>query len=157
MKTNISRNLPAIALFLGLMVAATNTQAQDEPKTKDGSVFTVGMVRTGANTDQDYLDQLAGYWIPQMEAAQAQGLIMSYRVLSGNFSNADDFNVMMLVEYPNLAALDPDPAREAKWKAIRDGLTTKFGGPDKLKAMRTGLNDLRTYQGEKVMRTVLLK
>ncbi len=157
MKTNISRKLPAIALFMGLMVAATTTQAQDEPKTKDGSVFTVGMVRTGANTDQDYLDQLAGYWIPQMEAAQAQGLSVSYRVLSGNFSNADDFNVMMLVEYPNLAALDPDPAREAKWKAIRDDLTTKMGGPDKLKAMRTGLNDLRTYQGEKVMRTVLLK
>lgn len=157
MKTNISHNLPAIALFLGLLVSATATQAQDEPKTKDGSVFTVGMVRTGANTDQDYLDQLAGYWIPQMEAAQAQGLILSYRVLSGNFSNADDFNVMMLVEYPNLAALDPDPAREAKWKAIRDGLTTKIGGPDKLKAMRTGLNDLRTYQGEKVMRTVLVK
>lgn len=157
MKNNTSSKLPAIALFLGLMVSANSIQAQDEPKTKDGSVFTVGMVRTGANTDQDYLDQLAGYWIPQMEAAQAQGLIVSYRVLSGNFSNADDFNVMMLVEYPNLAALDPDPAREAKWKAIRDGLTTKIGGPDKLKAMRTGLNDLRTYQGEKVMRTVLLK
>ncbi|MBL7937762.1 MAG: hypothetical protein JNL43_00265 [Flavobacteriales bacterium] len=157
MKKNISRKLPAIALFLGLMMSTTGMRAQDEPKTKEGSVFTVGMVRTGANTDQDYLDQLAGYWIPQMEAAQAQGLILSYRVLSGNFSNSEDFNVMMLVEYPNLAALDPDPAREAKWKAIRDGLTTKMGGPDKLKAMRAGLNDLRTYQGEKVMRTVLLK
>jgi len=31
------------------------------------------------------------------------------------------------------------------------------GGDEKLKAMRSTLDDLRTFQGEKVMRTVLLK
>lgn len=157
MKNLVQRTLPAVALFVGLALSTGTALAQEEPKTKDGTVFSVGMVRTGANTDQQYLDQLAGYWIPQMEAAKVQGLILSYRVLSGNFSNEDDFNVMMLVEYPNLAAMDPDLAREAKWKAIRDDLTAKLGGEDKLKAMRSGLDDLRTYQGEKIMRTVLLK
>jgi len=92
-----------------------------------------------------------------MEAAKAQGLILSYRILSGTYSNDDDFDVMMMVELPNMAALDPDPAREAKWKAIRDELTAKVGGDEKLKAMRSTLDDLRTFQGEKVMRTVLLK
>ncbi|MCC6840433.1 MAG: hypothetical protein IT230_09770 [Flavobacteriales bacterium] len=157
MEHRISRTGPAIALFIGLVLMAFGARAQDEPKTKDGTVFTVGMVRTGANTDDQYLNELAGYWMPMMEAAKAQGLIMSYRVLRGTFSNEDDYNVLFLVEYPNLAALDPNPATEAKWKAIRDGLTAKLGGADKLKAMRTGLEAMRTYQGEKVMRDVLVK
>ena len=157
MKRIITRTGPALALVIALALTAIGAQAQDEPKTKDGTVFTVGMVRTGANTDDQYLNELAGYWMPMMEAAKAQGLIMSYRVLRGTFSNEDDYNVLFLVEYPNLAALDPNPATEAKWKTIRDGLTAKLGGSDKLKAMRIGLEAMRTYQGEKVMRDVLVK
>lgn len=157
MNTLIHRSLPAAALALGLLFSASVARAQDEPKTKDGTVFTIGMVRTGVNTDEDYLNELAGYWMPMMDAAKAQGLILSYRILRGTFSNEDDYNVLFLVEYPNLAALDPNPAIEAKWKAVQDGLTAKLGGPDKLKAMRTGLEAIRTYQGEKVMREVLMK
>ncbi len=157
MKSRIDRNWPTIALIVGLMLTSIGVFSQDEPKTKDGTVFTVGMVRTGANTDDQYLNELAGYWMPMMEAAKAQGLIISYRVLHGTVSTEDDYNVLFLVEYPNLAALDPNPATEAKWKAIRDGLTAKLGGSEKLKAMRTGLEAMRTYQGEKVMRDVLVK
>ncbi len=157
MKNLVLRSLPAIALCTGLMFSASTAQAQDEAKTKTGSVFTVRMVRTDAMSKQDYLNQLTVYYIPQMEAAKAQGLILSYRILSGTYSNEDDFDVMMMLEFPDMAALDPDPAREAKWKAIRDELNTKMGGPEKLKAMRSTLDDLRTFQGEKIMRTVLLK
>lgn len=146
-----------MALCVGLLLSSTSAQAQDEAKTKTGSVFTVRMVRTDAMSKQEYPNQLTEYYIPQMEAAKAQGLILSYLILSGAYSNDDDFDVMMMVELPNMAALDPDPAREAKWKAIRDELTAKVGGDEKLKAMRSTLDDLRTFQGEKVMRTVLLK
>lgn len=63
----------------------------------------------------------------------------------------------LLKELPNLAALDPDPAREAKWKAIRDDLTAKLGGEEKVKAIGSKIDDLRTFRGEKVMRIMLLK
>lgn len=146
-----------MALCMGLMLSVTALQAQEENKTKTGSVFSVRMVRTAALSQQDYLNQLTEYYIPQMEAAKAQGLILSYRILSGTYSTEEDFDVMMLVELPNLAAMDPDPAREAKWKAIRDQLNTKMGGMEKMKAMRSSFADMRTFQGEKIMRTVLLK
>ena len=157
MKNFVQRALPALALCTGLILSVTTTQAQDEAKTKGGSVFSVRMVHTEAMSKQQYLNQLTEYYIPQMEAAKAQGLILSYRILSGSYSNEDDFDVMMLLEFPNMAALDPDPAREAKWKAIRDELNAKLGGEEKVKAMRSTLDDLRTFQGEKIMRTVVLK
>ncbi len=157
MKNFVQRALPALALCTGLILSVATAQAQDEAKTKGGSVFSVRMVRTEAMSKQQYLNQLTEYYIPQMEAAKAQGLILSYRILSGTYSNEDDFDVMMLLEFPNMAALDPDPAREAKWKAIRDELNAKLGGEEKVKAMRSTLDDLRTFQGEKVMRTVVLK
>jgi hypothetical protein len=154
---HIRLSLKAITLVAGSFLFTVDTQAQVEPKTKDGSVFAITMVRTGANSEQDYLNSLTEFYIPSMEAAKAQGLILSYRLLQGNFSTEDDFNVMLMVEHANLAALDPDPAREAKWKAIRDEITAKLGGEEKLKTLRNGMNDLRIFHGEKLMRTVLLK
>ncbi len=157
MKNVLSRTLPTFALCAMLMLLALNLQAQDEAKTTTGSVWTVRMVHTEAMSKQEYLNQLTTYYIPQMEAAKAQGLILNYRILSGTYSGVDDFDVMLMVEFPNMAALDPDPAREAKWKAITDTLNEKLGGADKVKAFRSDINDLRTFHGEKIMRTVVLK
>jgi hypothetical protein len=157
MKNILSRSVSAFALCTALVLSTTSAQAQDEAKTTTGSVWTVRMVHTEAMSKREYLNQLTLYYIPQMEAAKAQGLILSYRILTGTYSSADDFDVMMMVEFPNMAALDPDPVREAKWKAIGDELTAKIGGAEKLKAMRSMLDDVRTFQGEKVMRTVVLK
>ncbi len=157
MKNFVQRALPALALCTGLMLSVATAQAQNEAKTTTGSVFTVRMVHTEAMSKQEYLNHLTQYYIPQMEAAKAQGLILSYRILSGTYSNEDDFDVMLMLEFPNLAALDPDPAREAKWKAIRDELTAKLGGEEKVKAIGAKVDDLRTFRGEKVMRTVVLR
>jgi len=110
-KKFVQRALPAMALCVGLLLSSTSAQAQDEAKTKTGSVFTVCMVRTDAMSKQEYPNQLTEYYIPQMEAAKAQGLILSYLIFSGAYSNDDEFHVMMMVEFPYLAALDPDPAR----------------------------------------------
>lgn len=157
MKNVLTSSLSAITLCAALMLSSVSLQAQNEAKTTTGSVWTVRMVHTESMSKQEYLNHLTLYYIPQMETAKAQGLILNYRILSGTYSGADDFDVMLMVEHENLAALDPDPAREAKWKAISDGLTAKLGGEEKLKALRAGVDDLRTFQGEKVMRTVVLK
>lgn len=157
MKNVLSISFSAIALCTTLMLSSVNVQAQDEAKTTTGSVWTVRMVHTESMSRQEYLNHLTLYYIPQMEAAKTQGLILNYRILSGTYSGAGDFDVMLMVEFPNLAALDPDPAREAKWKAITETLTAKLGGEEKLKALRAGVDDLRTFQGEKIMRTVVLK
>jgi len=65
--------------------------------------------------------------------------------------------ILLALQVNNWNTDRADRVKEVKWKAIRDELTAKVGGDEKLKAMRSTLDDLRTFQGEKVMRTVLLK
>jgi hypothetical protein len=148
------RTLTSITLFAALALPA---MAQPDSKTKDGSVFRLSMIHTGANDLQEYLNRLTMYEIPRLEATKAQGLILSYRIFKGDFTNDDDFNVVILVEFPSLSVLDPDPVREAKHKAIRDDLTAKLGGQAKYDELRKGFEEIRDFQGSKLMREVLLK
>jgi hypothetical protein len=41
-----------------------------------------------------------------MEEEKKQGLIMDYKVLIGDSSNREDFNILLMVEYKNMAAFD---------------------------------------------------
>lgn len=140
------------------MGSASVAYAQDEPDSyNSGSVYRVTMVRTDANSQQEYLEQLARMYIPTMEAARKEGLIKSYMILTGEFSNEDDFNVMMLTEFENLAALDENPDREAKWNALRARVRDEKGGKAAMDAIRDSYHGMRTMVGTKTMRQQILK
>lgn len=146
-------------LLLSLLIASSSVSlAQDEPDSFDpGSVYRVTMVRTGANSQQEYLEQLKKFYIPTMEAAKKQGMVKSFTLLTGDFANENDFNVLMLVEFPNMAALDETPERKAKWKAIRDDLRAKSGGKQAVDAVVESYVGMRTMVGTKIMRQQILK
>lgn len=150
-------------LFRSLLLATTvgvlalPLSAQDESPFKDGTVFRVTMVRTEANTQDEYFKQLDQIYYPSMTQAKEQGLIKSFKILAGEFSNKEDFDVMMLVEFENMAAFDETPEREAKWKAIRDGMKTKMGGQEKVDGLRTAISAKRDMLGTKLMREQLHK
>lgn len=145
-------------LLIAFLFGSTASFAQDEPDSfKDGSVYRVTMVRTDANSQQQYLEQLSKVYLPVMEAAKKEGLIKSYMVLTGAFSNAQDFDVMMLTEFENLAAMDESPEREAKWKAIRTSVRDTKGGKPAVDAIIESYHDMRTMVGNKLMRQQILK
>jgi hypothetical protein len=54
----------------------------------------------------DYLRSLVTTWRRIQEEAKQQGLVLSYRVLSADASGADDWDLLLMVEYKNWAALD---------------------------------------------------
>lgn len=146
-------------LFLALVLGSTSIAvAQDEPDSyNSGSVYRVTMVRTDANSQQEYLEQLAKMYIPTMEAAKKAGLIKSYLLLTGDFANEDDFNVLMLTEFENMAALDETPEKKAKWKALRTSVRDQQGGKAAVDAIRDSYHDMRTMVGNKIMRQQVLK
>lgn len=152
------QNLPrSLYAALVLSTLAVPSFAQEESPFKDGSVFRVTMVRTEANSQDDYFKQLDQIYYPTMTQAKEQGLIKSFKLLAGDAANKEDFDVILLVEMENMAALDDTPEREAKWKAIREGMKTKMGGQEKVDGLRAAINGKRDFLGSKLMREQLHK
>ena len=124
---------------------------------KDGTLYRLTTVRTEANSQVDYFKQLDQIYFPTMVQAKELGLIKSFRILAGDAGNKEDFDVMLMVEFENMAAMDNTPEREAKWKAIREGMKTKLGGQEKVDAVRAAINTKRDMLGGKLMREKLHK
>ena len=80
-------------------------QSEGLPYTR-GSVWAISMVRTTAGFNDDYLRSLATTWRRANEEAKKQGLILSYKILSSNSTGPDDWNLLLMVELKNWAALD---------------------------------------------------
>ena len=149
------KQLRSLSTLLVLSTIGFSSFAQDGSPFKDGSVYRVTMVRTDANSQDDYFKQLDQIYYPTMMQAKEQGLIKSFKLLAGDAATKEDFDVMMLVELENMAALDETPEREAKWKAIRDAMKSKVGGQEKVDGLRVAISSKRDFLGTKLMREQL--
>ena len=83
-------------------------------------------------------------------------MIKSYKLLTGGYSNMDDFDLMLLVEIENMAALDETPEREAKWKAVREKVRASLG-QDAEDEIQATYRKIRSIQGSKLMREQILR
>jgi hypothetical protein len=117
----------------------------------EGSVWEVTMVRTKPGMDDDYLKNIANAWKATNEEAKKQGIITDYKVLIGEASNKDDFNILLMVEYKNMAAFD----------GIRDKtdpIARKLIGTEDVQRQASVKRlEIRDILGGKTMREVSLK
>jgi hypothetical protein len=86
-------------LALGLCVA-------DDLPYKEGTVTEVSSIRTKEGHFLDYWTFLSTSWRQEMEEAKKQGIVVSYTVFSATPRTPHDPDLYLIVEYPNLAALD---------------------------------------------------
>ena len=87
----------------------------------------------------------------EMEEAKKQGLVLSYKVLSGIAANRDDWDILFMEEYKNWAALD---GLSAKQEAIE----AKFMGAEEQRAQaKFKRSDVREVVGEKMMQELIIK
>jgi hypothetical protein len=54
----------------------------------------------------EYYNDLRASLKRQLDEAKRQGLILSYKVISPDATNPSDWNLLLVVEYKNMAALD---------------------------------------------------
>lgn len=87
-----------------------------------------------------------------MDAAKAEGHILSYLILASQPSNRDDWDLMLLVEYPNMAALDN--SREVFERNAREVLQTN---PDEQSRATVERRKLRELVGGKLARQLVFK
>jgi hypothetical protein len=103
---NRRRLLSFPLLLTALMLSAVTEAAAQERPYQQGTVWDVTYVKTEPGQFDAYMNNLRNGWVRTMEAAKAQGHVLSSRVISAERGNPQDWNLLLLVEYPNMAALD---------------------------------------------------
>jgi hypothetical protein len=139
-----------LVIVLLVVVFSTSSFAQDRTY-KDGSAWTVSFVQIKNGQGIDYLNSLKTTWKAVQDEAIKQGLIVSYKIFEGTASNPDDWQIMLMVEYKNLAGME---GNEEKWDAIQKKVVGNEEDQKKLREIRM---NMRTMYGTKLLREVVYK
>lgn len=141
-----------ILLLVVVLVIALSTNSFAQERTyKAGSAWAVSFVQVKNGMGVDYINSLKTTWKAVQDEGIKQGLILSYKVFEGNASNPDDWQIMLMVEYKNMAAME---GNEDKWNAISKKVV---GSEDDQKKLRDIRVNMRTMYGTKLMREVVYK
>jgi hypothetical protein len=125
--------------------------AQSDAPYTEGPVWQLTMVKTKYGMGDDYLKGLAKTFKGTLEEAKKQNLIMDYKILIGNAANAQDYDILLMVESKDMASFDN--AREKF-----DPIARKVEGtPDQQRATAVKRVEIREIVGDKLMREVTLK
>jgi hypothetical protein len=99
----------------------------------------------------DYYKNLAANWRMMNDAAKKDGLVLSYKILYSPAANTEDWDIMLLIEYKNMAAMD---GLAEKMEALGAKM---MGSEDVRKAGAVKRNEIRDILGGKMAREILLK
>jgi hypothetical protein len=147
----------AISSSRAPVVQTTSTQPNRDrtvtgkPPYVEGSTWVLTFIKTKATSTDEYLRSIASSLKPFYEEQKKQQLILDYKILTGEASADRDFNVILMVEYPNMAALDS--ARE-KSEAMIDKI---IGPTEKRREAAIKRSDTREILASKTMREIRLK
>jgi hypothetical protein len=139
--------LTAVIISFCISVEIT---AQNKSYT-ESSVWEISFVKTKLPYFNDYMTNLNSGWKKVMDEAKKEGFVLDYMVLSSSPSNPEDWDLMLMIEYKNLAALD---GLEDKMDKITEKL---FGSPDTQQENAKSRNELREILGNKTTRQLLFK
>ena len=97
----------AVAAAIAFGCAVGVAQAQTAERTyENGPVWTVGYVETKPGMFDDYMAFLAGPWKIIQEAGKKRGDILDYKVLAVDSPREHESDVILLIEYKNMAVFD---------------------------------------------------
>ena len=125
--------------------------AQSDAPYTEGPVWTITMVKAKAGMADEYLKGLTKTLRGTLDEAKKQDLIMDYKILLGNAATPQDFDILLMVESKNMAALDG-------FREKADPIARKIEGtPDQQRATQTKRLEIREIMGTKNMREITLK
>jgi hypothetical protein len=131
--------------------STTITKSSTGAPYTEGAVWTLTMIKTKTGMSDDYFRQISQSVKPVYEEEKKQKIILDYKILDGDSMGAQDFNILIMVEYPNMAALD----------GLRDKMDPivekVMGSQDQQRATAVKRLDIREILGTKTMREITLK
>jgi len=143
-------HLLVAAAPLLVLCSPVHSSAQALPY-KNGSVWEMTFIRIKPGMELDYLNNLRANWRRLLDEEKKQGLVTSYKVIESDAANPDDWNTLLLVEYPSMAIMDSLDEK------VNTMATKMFGTPTQQRAQATQRGDMRVIMGTKLGREVVLR
>ena len=140
----------ALCITLLLTLAAQTAFGQEKPY-KDGSIWTVTFVKVKPGMLDTYLRDLGANRKKLMEQAKKDGLILSEKLLTGDATGREDFDLVLMVEFKNWAAFD---GLSDKFRSLAEKMV---GSEDKQTQMMVKRTEVREILGTKTMQEIFLK
>ena len=134
------------AIVLGISFVPAS--AQDKFPFVEKSVWTVTYVETKPGRFNPYIDDLSKVWQSYLKRMKADGHVLSYKILAAQFVRDNEPNLMLMVEYKNMAAFD---AGTAYWERITKEVAGSIDKADKATINR---EELRKVRGTTVLREI---
>jgi hypothetical protein len=103
------------AVFAQAKPAARSNAAPPVRPFHEGPVWTLTFVHTKPGVGLKYMEYLATEWKKQQDALKAAGLILDYKVIGTDAHTPNDWDLMLMTEYKDLATLE---ANEEKMEAV---------------------------------------
>ncbi len=115
-------------------------------------VTNVTTVKVDSNMIDKYLEGLRDTWAPANDVAKELGQIEDYAIYVSELPNGGEFNVVLVVEFKDSAALQPN-------KEDYDAFMNKWGDANREKTEKIVLTypDIRVINGEYYMREITFK
>jgi hypothetical protein len=143
---HMKKLLTTCVAALALLASVSTSKAAEPLPYTEGSVLEMTFIRILPGGNDAYLQFLQKEWKPVQEAAKKEGLILSYHVAAGMAANKDDWDMVLVVEYKNMGALD---GLEEKYMAVSE----KAAGSNKEQEKRSeDRNKIREVVGSKLVR-----
>ena len=112
MKNTIKHNRIAIGLIAVLVLTlSVVVYAQVNRPYRNGSVWQISFIQMKPGMETAYLNHVAGDWKRQNEALKKDGQILSYKVITTEAHGKDDWNIMLMIEYKDLATMEANETK----------------------------------------------
>ena len=103
MKRNLMLIVSLFTLFLPLNIV---TSAQVKRPFHNGSVWVVAVIKMKPGMENAYKNYIAADWKKEQEALKKDGQIISYMVIETEAHGTNDWNMLLMTEYKDLATYE---------------------------------------------------
>ena len=129
---------------------SSHARAQDDRQYTDGPVTDVAYIRVEYGRFEEYIDWLNSTWKPTMEATRKAGLIIDYKIFRATPKSLDEPNIVRMITYKNMAALDRGLEEEEVAKKV-------ICSTECQNKARVGRNEYRKVKHREYIRELILK
>src|SRR5438094_6437815 len=109
------------------------------------------MMNTSLGQGNHYLKALSKIIKSTNEEAKRQDIITDYKILVGDAATQQDYDILLMIEYPNMAALDGLREKTGPIGA------KMVGTEDQQRQLAVKRLEIREIMGDKTMREITLK